>query len=86
VPGLRGRAATDLHDQVTTQPSLIARVLEGLRLRGDERVLEVGTGCGFQTALLAALAAEVWSLERWPDLAADAPRSWPGTESRTSGW
>jgi protein-L-isoaspartate(D-aspartate) O-methyltransferase len=35
-------------------------------------VLEVGTGCGFQTALLAELADEVWSVERWPDIAADA--------------
>jgi protein-L-isoaspartate(D-aspartate) O-methyltransferase len=60
------------HDQVTTQPSLIARMIEGLRLSGNERVLEVGTGCGFQTALLAVLADEVWSVERWPDLAAAA--------------
>jgi protein-L-isoaspartate(D-aspartate) O-methyltransferase len=43
------------HDQVTTQPSLTARMLEGLALRGPERVLEVGTGYGFQTAVLAAL-------------------------------
>src|SRR5919201_3705596 len=46
-------------DQVTTQPSLIARIVEALRLRGDERVLEVGTGLGFQTAILAVLAGEV---------------------------
>ncbi|MBX6341139.1 MAG: protein-L-isoaspartate(D-aspartate) O-methyltransferase [Thermomicrobiaceae bacterium] len=57
------------HDQVTTQPSLVARMLEALRLRGDERALEVGAGYGFQTALLARLAREVWSVERWPDLA-----------------
>lgn len=60
------------HNQVTTQPSLIARMIEGLRLSGGERVLEVGTGCGFQTALLAVCAGEVWSVERWPDIAADA--------------
>jgi protein-L-isoaspartate(D-aspartate) O-methyltransferase len=60
------------HDQVTTQPSLTARMLEGLGLRGSERVLEVGTGYGFQTALLAALCREVWSVERWPDLAGAA--------------
>lgn len=57
------------HDQVTTQPSLVARMVEGLRLTGSERVLEVGTGLGFQTALLAVLAAEVYSIERFPDLA-----------------
>jgi protein-L-isoaspartate(D-aspartate) O-methyltransferase len=59
-------------DQVTSQPSLIAQMLAGLALRGGERVLEIGTGHGFQTALLAHLAAEVWSVERHPDLAATA--------------
>jgi protein-L-isoaspartate(D-aspartate) O-methyltransferase len=58
--------------QVTTQPSLLARMVQALGLRGGERVLEVGTGHGFQTALLAALAHEVWSVERWADLAASA--------------
>jgi protein-L-isoaspartate(D-aspartate) O-methyltransferase len=61
------------HDQVTTQPSLSARMIEGLDLVGTERVLEVGTGYGFQTAVLAALSREVYSVERWPDLA-DAAR------------
>jgi protein-L-isoaspartate(D-aspartate) O-methyltransferase len=60
------------HGQVTTQPSLIARMLAALALRGDERVLEIGTGHGFQTALLAVLAREVWSVERFADLAATA--------------
>src|SRR5438094_5127275 len=46
------------HGQVTTQPSLLARMVEALRLRGGERVLEVGTGLGFQTAVLAALGRE----------------------------
>ncbi len=62
-----------LHEQVTTQPSLVARMIEALALEGGERVLEVGTGYGFQTALLARLAAEVVSVERFPDLA-DAAR------------
>lgn len=57
------------HAQVTTQPSLVARMVEALALAGSERVLEVGTGYGFQTAILARLAAAVWSVERWPDLA-----------------
>jgi protein-L-isoaspartate(D-aspartate) O-methyltransferase len=63
------------HDQVTTQPSLVAKMLESLELTGDERVLEVGTGYGWQTALLAHLAREVWSVERWPDLAETARRN-----------
>ena len=60
------------HRQVATQPSLIARMLQGLQLKGDERVLEVGTGLGFQTALLALLAREVFSVERFADLAEQA--------------
>lgn len=60
------------HQQVTTQPSLSARMLAGLHLTGDEHVLEVGTGYGYQTGLLAKLAARVTSVEWWPDLAAQA--------------
>jgi protein-L-isoaspartate(D-aspartate) O-methyltransferase len=70
----RGRAYEDIpvpipRGQVTTQPSLIARMLAALALRGDERVLEVGAGYGFQTALLAKLARTVWAVERFADLA-----------------
>lgn len=60
------------HEQVTTQPSLSARMIEGLGLAGTEHVLEVGTGLGFQAALLARLAADVVSVEWWPDLAEQA--------------
>jgi protein-L-isoaspartate(D-aspartate) O-methyltransferase len=60
------------HDQVTTQPSLVAKMVDALGLTGTELVLEVGTGYGWQTALLARLAREVWSIERWPDLAETA--------------
>jgi len=56
------------HEQVTTQPSLSAKMIEALELTGSERVLEVGTGYGFQTALLARLSSFVWSIERWPDV------------------
>jgi protein-L-isoaspartate(D-aspartate) O-methyltransferase len=63
------------HDQVTTQPSLVAKMVEALGLRGDEKVLEVGTGYGFQTALLAYLATFVWSIECWPALAKAARES-----------
>lgn len=62
------------HRQVTTQPSLVATMIAALALRGGEKVLEVGTGLGYQTALLAALAETVWSVELWPDLR-DAARA-----------
>jgi protein-L-isoaspartate(D-aspartate) O-methyltransferase len=73
-PDLAGRAYHDAplplpHDQVTTQPSLVASMVAALELSGAERVLEVGTGYGWQTALLALLADEVWSIERWPEFA-----------------
>lgn len=58
--------------QVTTQPSLVATMVEALRLTGDERVLEVGAGLGYQAAVLARLAREVWSVERRSELAAAA--------------
>jgi protein-L-isoaspartate(D-aspartate) O-methyltransferase len=57
------------HGQVTTQPSLVATMIEGLGLNGSEQVLEVGTGYGWQSALLASLAKFVWTVERFPDLA-----------------
>ncbi|MFF9219619.1 protein-L-isoaspartate(D-aspartate) O-methyltransferase [Streptomyces viridosporus] len=66
------------HAQVTTQPSLSAMMIEGLDLSGDEHVLEVGTGLGFQTALLARLSADVVTIERWPDIAQQARRNLAG--------
>jgi protein-L-isoaspartate(D-aspartate) O-methyltransferase len=60
------------HGQVTTQPSLVAAMVEALDLGGDENVLEVGTGYGWQTALLACLAGTVWSVERFLDFAEEA--------------
>lgn len=76
-PEEQGRAYVDLpakipHGQVTTQPSLIAMMVEALELRGHERVLEIGTGFGFQTAILSVLSREVISIERFADLAAAA--------------
>jgi protein-L-isoaspartate(D-aspartate) O-methyltransferase len=62
------------NEQVTTQPSLVARMVEALALGGEERVLEIGTGYGWQTALLARLARDVFSVERFADLA-EAARS-----------
>jgi protein-L-isoaspartate(D-aspartate) O-methyltransferase len=73
-PGLADHAYLDRplpipHGQVTTQPSLVAKMVEALGLTGSGRVLEVGTGYGFQTALLARLSTFVWSVERFPDVA-----------------
>lgn len=58
--------------QTISQPFTQARYLEALRLTGRERVLEVGTGSGYQTALLAALAAQVFTIERVRELAVSA--------------
>ena len=63
------------HNQVTTQPSLSARMVQALRVVRDEHVLEIGTGYGYQTALLARLVSYVTSIERWPDLAEQARRN-----------
>jgi protein-L-isoaspartate(D-aspartate) O-methyltransferase len=63
------------HGQVTTQPSLSARMIQALRLDGGEHILEVGTGYGYQTALLGRLASFVTSVERWADLADQARRN-----------
>jgi protein-L-isoaspartate(D-aspartate) O-methyltransferase len=56
-------------DQTISQPYMVARICAELRLRGGERVLDVGTGSGYQAAVLAELAGEVHSLERIPALA-----------------
>jgi protein-L-isoaspartate(D-aspartate) O-methyltransferase len=58
--------------QTISQPWVVAAICEGLGLNGDERVLEVGTGSGYSTAILARLAREVISLERIEALAATA--------------
>jgi protein-L-isoaspartate(D-aspartate) O-methyltransferase len=69
------------HEQVTSQPSLVARMVEALALEGEERVLEIGTGYGWQTALLARLAREVFSVERFADLAEAARSALAGAEN-----
>jgi protein-L-isoaspartate(D-aspartate) O-methyltransferase len=58
--------------QTISQPFVVAYMTERLRLSGGERVLEVGTGSGYQTAILARLAAEVFSIEIVTELAARA--------------
>jgi len=67
--GVRHRAYEDTplpigNGQTISQPSVHARYLETLALKGTERVLEIGTGSGYQTVLLAHLAAQVFSVER----------------------
>lgn len=58
--------------QTISQPYIVALMLELLELREDHRVLEVGTGSGYQTALLAELVSEVYSIERIPELLDEA--------------
>ena len=60
------------HGATISQPTMVARICEELHLEGDERVLDVGTGSGYQAAVLAELAGEVVSIERVPELAAAA--------------
>jgi len=69
--GLRHRAYEDAalpigSGQTISQPWVHARYLELLRLKGTERVLEIGTGSGYQTVLLAHLVSQVFSIERIP--------------------
>jgi len=54
--------------QTISQPYIVARMTEELGLKGNEKVLEIGTGSGYQTAILAELAKQVFSVERVPDL------------------
>lgn len=58
--------------QTISQPYVVALMLEHLHLRGDEKVLEVGTGSGYQAAVLAELAAEVYTIDRVESLARTA--------------
>jgi protein-L-isoaspartate(D-aspartate) O-methyltransferase len=60
------------HGQTISQPSLVAMMTELLRLDEGERVLEIGTGSGYQTALLAALAEQIFTIERVRGLAETA--------------
>ncbi len=63
------------HGQTISQPYMVARIAEALALRPGERVLDVGTGSGYQAALLAELGAEVVTIERIPELAESARAS-----------
>ena len=61
--------------QTISQPFIVALMTQALGLVGTEKVLEVGTGSGYQAAILAQMAREVVSVERFPDLAATAERT-----------
>jgi protein-L-isoaspartate(D-aspartate) O-methyltransferase len=74
---LRNRAWEDCAlpigaDQTISQPYLVAYMVQLLELRPTDRVLDVGTGSGYHAAVLARLAAHVWSIERHPSLARHA--------------
>ncbi len=58
--------------QTISQPYIVAFMTEALGLTGEEKVLEIGTGCGYQAAILAELAPEVYSIERLYTLASRA--------------
>lgn len=62
-------------EQTISQPVVVARMLELLELTPSDRVLDVGTGSGYHAALLGLLAAEVWTVERHPQLSAQARRA-----------
>lgn len=77
---LRGQAYQDValpigDAQTISAPGVVAAMTQALTLRGDETVLEIGTGSGYQAAILAQLAARVVSIERVPRLAACARRT-----------
>jgi protein-L-isoaspartate(D-aspartate) O-methyltransferase len=61
--------------QTISQPYIVALMTQALRLQGTEKILEIGTGCGYQTAVLAELADRIYSIERIKSLAIKARRS-----------
>lgn len=78
--GLREQAYTDQplpigEGQTISQPYIVALMLQHLALRAADRVLEVGTGSGYVTALLSLLCGDVYSVERHPSLASAAEKT-----------
>lgn len=69
------RAAPIDCGQTISQPYMVALMTEALNLTGAERVLEIGTGSGYQTAVLSRLAREVYSIERHADLSRQAEKA-----------
>ena len=78
-PGVRERAYEDRalaigHGQTISQPYIVGITLQALALEGHEKALEIGAGSGYQTVLLASLAASVEAVEIIPELAAEIRR------------
>jgi protein-L-isoaspartate(D-aspartate) O-methyltransferase len=76
-PAQRAEAYLDIalpigHGQTISQPYIVALMTQALALRADSRVLEIGTGSGYQAAVLATITPNVWSIETRPDLARQA--------------
>jgi protein-L-isoaspartate(D-aspartate) O-methyltransferase len=76
---LRGQAYSDYplpigEKQTISQPYMVAFMTEALRLKGGEKVLEIGTGSGYQAAVVSQIASRVFSVERITDLARRARR------------
>ena len=75
IPEDRGKEAYKDHPvrigcgQTISQPYMVALMTQALELKGDEKALEIGTGSGYQTAILAELVREVYTVERIPELA-----------------
>jgi protein-L-isoaspartate(D-aspartate) O-methyltransferase len=73
-PALRAQAYSDRplpigHEQTISQPTIVAVMIEALQLQGHERVLEVGAGSGYASAVLSKIVPHVFAIERIPDLA-----------------
>jgi len=60
--------------QTISQPYIVALMSEALELQGNESVLEIGTGCGYQAAVLSRLAGRVTTIERWEELSRQAQK------------
>lgn len=78
--GLKGQAYSDnalplCQGQTISQPYIVAIMTEALRLSPSDKVLEIGTGSGYQAAVLSRLAGDVYSIERLPELADQAVRN-----------
>lgn len=79
-PALHAQAYGDFplpigHGQTISQPCVVALMTQLLQLTGQEKVLEIGTGCGYQSAILAALCQRVYTVERLKPLLARARRT-----------
>jgi protein-L-isoaspartate(D-aspartate) O-methyltransferase len=79
-PGLQDQAYSDFplpigHKQTISQPFIVAYMTEALNLTGSERVLEIGTGSGYQAAVLSKVVRQVYTVERVADLARAARKA-----------